>query len=602
MKKIGFRTRMDPVHTWAGLVLSALLFAIFWTGTLSVFDKEIDRWMMPVTRIRLDGAPKLSVDRDIMPLLAERAPQSTAWSILLPSERQPYLMLGHDSPASHIPTRDRLHPATLEALGASNTRGASNFIYPFHHNLTMRGGKDVGAWLVGIASMGMLCLLVSGIVIHRKIFAEFFTFRLFRSFGRANLDVHNVTGVVLLPFAIIITLSGVMIEHLIYFPQAPGAVFRPAATQVAAAAAARPESAQRRVRRDEAGRATASTEQSAGQRAERRAERQGMARAEAEAGGEGEARGERAQNPARRQFLAQALGRVKPPKAGQPAGMAPIDPMIAAAERSWGPGSVYMVRVSNPGNAGGVVALRQGSEDTVTKSIDNQRFSLATGEPLAPFQASPTVNVWNFVGGLHYLQFRHWLLRWLYFIGGLGTCVMIATGLMHWTQSRNKGKRATQANVALMNALTIASVTGIVAATGAFLVANRYLDNRVQLAGMASRDLEVYAFYGIWLLCALHAVLRVWRRGGYLRAWREQCWLIAVLALAAVGLNWLTTGDHLVKTVFLEPYWPVAGTDLSLLAGAGIAIWAARKLARNLQLESEQELVLPAANAEAAHV
>lgn len=50
--------------------------------------------------------------------------------------------------------------------------------------------------------------------------------------------------------------------------------------------------------------------------------------------------------------------------------------------------------------------------------------------------------------------------------------------------------------------------------------------------------------------------------------------------MAAVGLNWATTGDHLIKTVFTDTYWPVAGVDLSLLAVAALGAWAAGKLAR----------------------
>ena len=43
----GFRASMNWLHTWSGVLLGSLLFAIFWMGTLAVFDKEIDRWMMP---------------------------------------------------------------------------------------------------------------------------------------------------------------------------------------------------------------------------------------------------------------------------------------------------------------------------------------------------------------------------------------------------------------------------------------------------------------------------------------------------------------------------------------------------------------------------
>lgn len=203
------------------------------------------------------------------------------------------------------------------------------------------------------------------------------------------------------------------------------------------------------------------------------------------------------------------------------------------------------------------------------------------------------MSVWNFIGGMHYIQFSHWLIRWLYFLGGLGGCVMIATGLLHWTQSRNKGSRGARLNVGLMNVLAIGSVTGIIAATGAFLLANRLLDNRAQFMGMASRDVEVDVFFYVWLLCALHALVRVlWqRRHGYLRAWAEQCWAIAAIALAAVGLNWFTTGDHLFKTVLTNTYWAVAAMDLSLLFTAGLAVYGACRLnaARKLAMDEQDE-------------
>jgi len=50
-----------------------------------------------------------------------------------------------------------------------------------------------------------------------------------------------------------------------------------------------------------------------------------------------------------------------------------------------------------------------------------------------------------------------------------------------------------------------------------------------------------------------------------------------------VLLNWITTGDHLVKRMLLEPYWAVAGVDLSLLACALIALLTARRLARPVE-------------------
>ena len=62
-------------------------------------------------------------------------------------------------------------------------------------------------------------------------------------------------------------------------------------------------------------------------------------------------------------------------------------------------------------------------------------------------------------------------------------------------------------------------------------------------------------------------------------AWAEQCWAAAALAVAAVLLNWVTTGDHLLRTIG-NGYWPVAGVDLALLAAAALAVVAARRLRR----------------------
>jgi len=173
---------------------------------------------------------------------------------------------------------------------------------------------------------------------------------------------------------------------------------------------------------------------------------------------------------------------------------------------------------------------------------------------------------------LHFIQFDHWPLRWLYFVLGLSGCVMIATGYIYWLETRRK--RHTKLGlpgVRIVEGLTIGSVTGIIIATLAFFIANRLLPLGASFAGYERAALEVWAFYLVWLTAFAHA----WLRPG--RAWREQCWVIAALALLAPVLNWITTGDHLLKTV-LGGYWPVAGMDLLLLTGAGMAVYAARKL------------------------
>jgi uncharacterized iron-regulated membrane protein len=38
---------MNWIHSWSGLLFGWLLFTVFLTGTLTIFDNEITYWMQP---------------------------------------------------------------------------------------------------------------------------------------------------------------------------------------------------------------------------------------------------------------------------------------------------------------------------------------------------------------------------------------------------------------------------------------------------------------------------------------------------------------------------------------------------------------------------
>ena len=73
------------------------------------------------------------------------------------------------------------------------------------------------------------------------------------------------------------------------------------------------------------------------------------------------------------------------------------------------------------------------------------------------------------------------------------------------------------------------------------------------------------------------AVLWRWLRAR--RAWAEQCWIAAALALLAVALNAITTGDHPARAL-ADGKWAVAGVDLMLICGAFAAAVTAWRLTR----------------------
>lgn len=498
-----FTKSMAWLHTWAGVVIGSVLFAIFWMGSLSVFDREIDRWMMPDTRLAAE-APAFSLDR-IAALAGTVVPaKASQWRVDLPTDRVPVLRFSYRDGANESTVR-QVDPARHAFLPDQGTKAGSGFIFPFHFSLHLKW-QNVGEWIVGLAAMAMLVLLVSGVIIHKKIFSQFFTFRPHKRLQRSSLDLHNLTGVLGLPFHFVMTLSGLIIFVAIYFPQAHWGVYG--------------------------------------------ADKKGKAA-----------------------YTEEDLGRYSRPKANAPGTLASLDAMAQRAEREWGGGRPYFVRVWHPGDANSYVELRRSYARDITMNLDQLYFDAASGELLHRFEAAPVRTVQRFVSGLHFIQFQHWPLRWLYFLAGLSGCVLIATGFLFWIEGRRaRHAKKGLAGVRVVEGLAIGSVTGIVIATLAFFAANRLLPLGASFAGQERAALEQWVFYLAWLGCFAHGW---WRPAA---AWREQAWAICALALACMLLNAATTGDHMLHALW-SGKWAVAGMDGLLVALALLAAWTARRLA-----------------------
>lgn len=504
-----FRKSMAWLHTWAGLVIGSLLFAVIWMGTLSVFDREIDRWMMPQTRLAAAEHDKpLALDAVILPIAERLGAGAPQWSIKLPTERAPTAQMSYRNQSGET-VHVHIDPVSGAALPDPGTHAGTGFIFPFHYGLHIKW-FDIGYWLVGLAGMSMLVLLVSGVIVHKKIFAEFFTFRSRKQLQRSSLDLHNMTGVLALPFHFVMTLSGLIIFFSIYFPTAITAAYQ----------------------------------------------------------GDKQA------------FNAEALGTYQRGKANRPGTVASLDAAVTDAERRWKAtlgesAQVDYLRVIHPGDANAYIEVRRVYPSRkVTMNTDIAYYSAADGALLKDHHAAPVRSGQSFLAGLHFIQFEHWPLRWLYFLAGLSSCVMIATGFLFWLEARRaQHARKGLSGVRVVEALTVGSVAGIVVATLAFFIVNRLLPLEARFAGLGRAALEMWAFYGVWLAAFAHGA---WRARA---AWLEQTWVIAGFAVTAVALNWVTTGDHLLRSLE-RGLWSVAGMDGVLLLGAGLAAWTARRLQR----------------------
>lgn len=220
----GLRQSMSWLHTWAGLIFGWVLFAMFLTGSLAFFRPEITRWMQP--EIQVQAVPAVQAVDMAQRYLNEHAPDAKRWFITPPSAREPLILMLYQvakpKPGERGFVRVKLDPATGQAVTGRETRGG-DFFYRFHFELET--AFPWGRWLASIAGMFMLVAIISGIITHKKIFTDFFTFRPKKGGQRAWMDGHNVLSVLGLPFHLMITFSGLVLFMVMLMPAGIHAVY-----------------------------------------------------------------------------------------------------------------------------------------------------------------------------------------------------------------------------------------------------------------------------------------------------------------------------------------------------------------------------------------
>jgi uncharacterized iron-regulated membrane protein len=320
-----------------------------------------------------------------------------------------------DDPEDHVHGHATIDPRSGKLISHDRLKIGSEFFYPMHYSLHLHW-YDLGLWVVALAALVMLVALVSGVVIHRKIFREFFTFRPQKSTQRSKLDLHNLTGVVALPFHFMFAFTGLVIFAGVYFPLSD--------TMLKPLADAHEDSI---------------------------AQNRGLP---------AEPAGVRAELASVDAMVAEAKRRW-------------------AARGMPGEVGFLMVSHVGDANSY-VSIFRAGSDRVtlVGQAVHFAAPTGAVLHEEAP--PSAIRGTGDFLTGVHLQHFEHWLLRWFYVFGGLSGCVCIATGLVFFVAKRKRRHAAQGIrSVRIVDALVVTSVTGMLVATVSILVANRLLPEQL---------------------------------------------------------------------------------------------------------------------------
>ena len=444
MKARSFRQANAWLHTWSGLLVGWLLYAIFLTGTLSFFNDEISVWMKPEQHSFVSD--QYSAEKALS-ALNRLAPDAQRWRVTLPSSRDNathiYYVASDEKDERGAGTSLAFNPQTDKTLTPRETRGG-NFFYRFHFQLY---GVPVFAarWLVALATMFMFVAIISGVITHKKIFKDFFTFRPAKG-QRSWLDAHNATAVLALPFHLMITYSGLLLLMLVFMPYGIDKAY------------------------------------------------------------DGKSREFFNENEVFQNRMASraSTAEIKPATMVPFAQL--IEDANSHLQR---PISSILIQQPNTAashieirESGANSIINRGQGSRLIYSGKGQLLEKINAQPLAISSA-----IYNVFTSLHLIRFADVPLRWLFFISGwLGTA-MVATGLILWVNKRqNQSKKLDKIprNIRTIQILNVGTITGLGIACVGFLWANRLLP--VDLMQRATWEINIFLLF--WLACFIHPIFR----------------------------------------------------------------------------------------------
>jgi uncharacterized iron-regulated membrane protein len=541
-----FTQRMSWLHTWFGLVLGWLAFALFLTGTLSVFWLEIQHWAQP----ELHGAKMLSIPATVdysLDYLRTVAPASKRWNVYMPDfDRHPLLVLSwlDENDAQQF---KRLVPDGSGREVTTVTNGGRFFVdfhWTFNNVVPDLQGRTF-KWtymLSGLVGMAFLIGSITGLVIHKKIFRHFFTFRRDAKVPQTRwLDAHNVLGVLAWPFLFLITLSGLVFYCYLYIPTGMQMAARYPAPRPAAVAGV---------------------------------------------GGPGMLWG---------RIATDAVGAYpEVPEPGNFAPNVPIPALFAQAQELMGPLSGFAV--SNPNRDNAIVRFSgpRARPDVITFSSETMTFDGVTGSVLSPPEnRTPAVQkVTNAFAGMHFAFYGGTPMRILYFLCSAAGTIMVATGLIMFTTKRKAMAHSPAAGrfYGFVERMNIASVGGALIACASYLWALRLLPQSlsdpsggyfdgvyasiraVPLDQAVRSDLELYLFWLAWGVAAVHAFVRVPHK-----AWTEQFAACAALCIGIPAIGYLVPNCD-IGSMIRAGDWIMVAVDLSGLTIGLMLAWTAWKV------------------------
>lgn len=485
-----FKESMRWLHTWSGLIVGWILFAVFVTGTFSYYKDEVTLWMKPELHYSKESKNSLDIAKQ---KAIELAQNNSNISITLPNSRSNIIsaMWREKSDNSHRAKRvyQYYDASSGENINTRQTAGG-NFLYRFHFEL-YGFPRYFSRWAIALATMSMFVAIITGIIIHTRIFKDIFTLRA-KANPRGWMDAHIIPAVAALPFHIMITYSGLLLFARLVMPWGMQAAY------------------------------------------------------------DGDFREYRSDlsNLKQTQIIHQNVNKKAQNKS---LSFENLDKVLINANKVW-PNNIGGFSISKNKNGSYEIQIRPKETSSIFSSKFEREYltydantAKLISKNIPPTTNSNIINTNTTFATLHRAIFANSTMRFLFFICGISGIVLAGTGLVLWIEKRKKKQKInTSIGFKLVEKLNIGTITGLFIAIGIFFIANRVIEVNIENRHL----LEINTFFIAWLLCYVHSFLRQSKK-----AWIEQMIITSIIYFSIPILNALFWTKDLLNREIMYFYF-----------------------------------------------
>ncbi len=212
----------------------------------------------------------------------------------------------------------------------------------------------------------------------------------------------------------------------------------------------------------------------------------------------------------------------------------PLETLLERGQAALPALEIEGISLVNIGDANARATLYGVVEQRRLNRLGSVTLDAATGKVIstvAPKTMTPGMAFMRGLYALHFGDFGHIAVKWLYFVLGLAGAFLFYSGNLLWIESRRKRRQAEQPlRTRIMAALTLGVCLGCVAGVSAVFIAGALAP------GAAAAPVYLTVFFA----SVLWACLRQPARAGH-----ELLWLCALLTAAVPVAGWIGSGENL---------------------------------------------------------